>query len=110
MLRRSLYYITHWESWHWFAKYILIAPAWAWFCLRARTLWFFTPSNPTITFGGFAGETKREVYQQLPEGTWPKSIFISAGKSLTEIVRQMDDLGLVFPVVAKPDSGLMGFM
>ena len=58
MLRRALYYITHWESWHWFAKYILIAPAWAWFCLRARTLWFFTPSNPAITFGGFAGETK----------------------------------------------------
>ena len=71
MLRRALYYITHWESWHWFAKYILIAPAWAWFCIRARTLWFFTPSNPTITFGGFAGETKQEVYRQLPEGTWP---------------------------------------
>jgi len=30
--------------------------------------------------------------------------------SLTEIVRQMDDLGLIFPVIAKPDSGLMGFM
>lgn len=110
MLRRAFFYITHWESWHWFAKYILIAPAWAWFCLRARTLWFFTPSNPTITFGGFAGETKREVYQQLPEGTWPKSIFISSDMSLTEIVRQMDDRDLVFPVIAKPDSGLMGFM
>ncbi|MEO5905623.1 MAG: hypothetical protein ABIQ11_02780 [Saprospiraceae bacterium] len=110
MLRRYLYYITHWESWHWFAKYILISPAWAWYCARAKTLWFFTPSNPTITFGGFAGETKREVYQQLPEGTWPVSIFIAPRMSLTEIVRQMDDLGLVFPVIAKPDSGLMGFM
>ncbi len=110
MFQKPLYYITHWESWHWFAKYILIAPAWAWYCLKARTPWFFTPANPTITFGGFAGETKQEVYEQLPPGTWPNSIFVAPPMSFTEIVRSMDEKGLLFPVIAKPDSGLMGFM
>ncbi|HZV68510.1 MAG TPA: hypothetical protein VFG10_03170 [Saprospiraceae bacterium] len=110
MFKKTIYYISHWESWHWFAKYILIAPAWAWFCLKSRTLWFFTPSNPTITFGGFAGETKKEVYAQLPPGTWPKSIFIAPTIQLKEVLKQMEQTGLAFPVAAKPDSGLMGFM
>ncbi len=110
MFKKSIYYITHWESWHWFAKYVLIAPAWAWLCLKSRTLWFFTPSNPSITFGGFAGETKREVYDQLPTGTWPVSVFISPKNNIEDIYQQIHEKGLMYPVVVKPDSGLMGFM
>src|SRR5688500_16101698 len=108
-MERTWYYITHWESWHWFAKYLLIGPVWLWYCLRARSLWFYTSSNPDITFGGYLGETKEEVYKLLPEGTYPKSIFISPSFSLTQIVRMMDDRALVFPVAAKAASGIMGF-
>ncbi|MDQ3017935.1 MAG: hypothetical protein M3R25_14580, partial [Bacteroidota bacterium] len=110
MVRKTLYYITHWESWHWFAKYIIITPAWVLLCVKARTLWFFTPSNPSITFGGFAGETKSEVYAQLPQGTWPKSIFISPTDLFSCVLTQMEEKGLTYPIVVKPDSGLMGFM
>ena len=110
LFQKSWYYITHWESWHWFAKYILIGPAWLWYSLKSGSLWFFTSSNPTITFGGYIGDTKKEVYDRLPQGTFPVSIFVSPGDSLTEIVRQMDDKALVFPVAVKPASGLMGFM
>src|SRR5688572_32791206 len=90
LFQKSWYYITHWESWHWFAKYILIGPVWLWYSLRARSLWFFTPCNPTITFGGYAGETKQEVYKQLPPGTYPDSIFISPGMSLIQIAKMME--------------------
>lgn len=110
MVKRSFYYITHWESWHWFAKYILIGPAWLWYCLKAKSLWFYTSSNPRITFGGYLGETKEEVYKLLPPGTYPDSIFISPSHSLTEIVRLMDTKGLKFPIAAKAASGIMGFM
>ncbi len=58
MLSKFIYYIAHWEVWHWFAKYIIIGPAWLWYCLKARSFWFFTPANPTITFGGFVGESR----------------------------------------------------
>lgn len=109
-MKKTIYYITHWESWHWFAKYLLIGPVWLWYCIRARSLWFYTSSNPDITFGGYLGETKEEVYKLLPEGTFPKSIFISPSFSLTQIVRMMDDHALVFPVAAKAASGIMGFM
>ena len=107
---KTLHYITHWESWHWFAKYILLGPVWLWYCLKARSLWFFSSCNPTITFGGYVGETKEEVYKLLPPEKVPSSIFINPALSLTEVVRMMDAKGLVFPLAAKAASGIMGFM
>ena len=91
------------------AKYIPIMPVWAWHCLRARSLWFFTPSNPTIDFGGFEGETKSQMYEQLPPGTYPKSIYISPGLAFEE-VKIKAEVNLTYPFAAKPDAGMMGFM
>jgi len=108
-LKNFFFKLTHWESWHYMAKYIPIMPVWAWYCLRARSLWFFTPSNPTIEFGGFEGETKSEMYQQLPPGSYPKSIFISPSVSFDE-VRDRAESGFNYPFAAKPDAGMMGFM
>ncbi len=110
MLKKTIYYITHWESWHWFAKYFVIGPVWLWYCLKARSLWFYTPCNPKITFGGYIGDAKEEAYKLLPEGSFPESIFINTSFSLTQIVRMMDEKGLAFPVAAKAASGIMGFM
>ena len=55
-----LYKITHWENWNYQLKYIPIGPVWIWYCIRSRNPWFFTASNPTLTFGGFEGEGKKE--------------------------------------------------
>ena len=110
MVRKAIYYITHWETWHWFAKYIVIGPVWLWLCLKARSFWFFTASNPTITFGGFTGESKSEIYKQLPLNTYPASICVSPSLSLTEISSRIDSAGLSFPLAVKPDIGMMGFM
>jgi hypothetical protein len=110
MLKKAFHYLRYWENWHWFAKYIFIGPAWLWFCLKARSFWFFTPSNPTITFGGFVGETKGEIYRQLPEGLYPKTVFVSPGCSLPEVFRMIKTANIEFPLAVKPDVGMMGFM
>jgi hypothetical protein len=110
MIKRFIRYITHWEDWHWFAKYVLIAPAWVWLCLKARSFWFFSTSNPGITFSGFVGETKREIYERLPSNTYPKSVYISPDCSIDEVVSKLAVSGLSFPLAAKPDAGMMGFM
>jgi hypothetical protein len=110
MIARLFYYIAHWEVWHWFAKYILIGPAWLWYCLKARSFWFFTPSNPTITFGGFVGESKFAIYKQLPLGTYPTTLLATPDNSVEELNRKRISHGLNFPVVAKPDVGQMGLM
>ncbi|HZY79042.1 MAG TPA: hypothetical protein VFE50_05925 [Cyclobacteriaceae bacterium] len=107
---RGIYYLTHWEVWHWFVKYIIIGPAWLWFCFRSKSLWFFTPSNPGITFGGFLGETKRDSYRHLPPGSYPKSIYISPRSTFPDVKSDVAANGFRFPFVVKPDVGMMGFM
>lgn len=108
--RKFWYRLTHWETWDWRIKYILIGPAWLWFCLRARSLWFFTASNPTLTFGGFDGESKKEMYDQLPPGTYPKSIYVSPHLSHQKLESLINEHKYAFPFAVKPNIGKMGFM
>ena len=102
--------LTHWESWHFHIKYIPILPVWIWYCLRSRSLWFFTASNPTLTFGGMDGEGKEEMYKQLPPGTYPKSIVISPGMEFKSVEKQVKDADLNYPFAAKPDVGMSGYL
>src|SRR5688572_4107444 len=110
MVRKTIYYITHWETWHWFAKYIVLGPVWLWLCVKARSFWFFTPSNPTITFGGFMGETKSEIYKQLPGDTYPATICLSPSVGFNDIKKWIISSELSFPLAVKPNVGMMGFM
>jgi len=109
-LKNSLFRITHWETWHYFVKYIPLSPAWLWYCLRARSFWFFTPSNPTLRFGGFEGESKKEMYDQLPPGIYPKSIYVSHALTFPEVENLFLTDNFQFPFAVKPDVGMMGFL
>ena len=109
-LKKQLFKITHWETWHYLAKYIPIAPVWGWYCMRARSLWFFTPSNPGLSFGGFEGETKREMYDQLPPGSYPTSVYVDSNGAFELVEEQFKESTLQYPFAVKPDAGMMGFM
>lgn len=109
-IRDFIYKLNHWETWHYLAKYIPLAPAWLWFCLKSRSLWFFSSSNPTLTFGGFEGESKMEMYEQLPAGSYPKSILISSALSFNEVEQKFYSSHFNYPFAVKPDVGMMGFL
>ena len=85
-------------------------PAWLWYCMRSRSFWFFTPSNPTLTFGGFEGESKKEMYDQLPPGTYPKTILIRHNISVEDALKTVCENNFAYPFAVKPDVGMMGFM
>lgn len=109
-VKKFLYRLTHWETWHYLAKYIPIMPVWLWYCLRARSFWFFMPSNPTLTFGGFEGETKKEMFDQLPPHSYPKSVYITPSMDYTAIEKLVELNKFDFPLAVKPNVGMMGFM
>ena len=109
-IKKGFYKLTHWETWNYLAKYIPIMPVWLWYCCRARSLWFFTPSNPTISFGGFEGEGKKEMYSQLPPGTFPKSIYIHPDITAEEAKDYVFANNFNYPFAVKPNVGMMGFM
>jgi hypothetical protein len=109
-LRKVLYRTTHWETWHWLVKYMPMVPAWIWLCIKARSPWFFTAANPTLTFGGYEGEPKREMYARLPDGTYPRTIFISPAMPLSRVEDLIHKENLSYPLAVKPDVGRMGFL
>ena len=109
-LKDLLYKITHWENWNYQLKYIPIGPVWIWYCIRSRNPWFFTASNPTLTFGGFEGEGKKEMYEQLPPDSYPKTIYINPTQAFAAVEKMLTDNGFSYPFIAKPDVGMMGFM
>ncbi len=73
-------------------------------------MWFFTPSNPTLTFGGFDGEGKREMYEQLPPGTYPRTIYILPHQPFKQVLMQISKGGFIYPFAVKPEVGMMGLM
>jgi len=100
----------NWELWPFWMRYFLITPVWLLYCLRARSFWFFTPSNPTLTFGGFEGEPKSEMYDQLPPGSFPKTIFIQPDQPFDDVVGKMEREGFAYPFIVKPDVGMSGIL
>jgi hypothetical protein len=103
--------LFNWELWPFYLLYAPISPAWFWYCLRSRSLWFFSSSNPTITFGGFEGESKKEMYDQLPPELFPKTIYILHDLSYEEIKQKIfHEAGFRYPFIVKPDVGMKGIL
>lgn len=109
-LKKFLYNVTHWETWDWRIKYVPLIPSWIWYSLRSGSVWFFTPSNPSLVFGGFDGVSKKEMYKHLPENSYPKSIYVSAGTPFLEVEGRVITEGFSYPVVVKPEVGRKGLM
>ena len=100
--------LTNWELWPAAAVYLPLAPFWVWYCLRARSIWWFTPSNPTIPFGGYEGETKTDVYKQLPDGVYPRTILVKPPEDFEGVKKRMVEAGFQYPFIVKPDVGRKG--
>lgn len=109
-MKNLLFKLTHWESWHYHIKYIPLIPFWIWYCIKARSWWFFSASNPSITFGGFEGEGKMEIYKQLPDNSYPQSVLIEPQMTFEEVLSIIEKNKFSFPFAVKPDRGLMGLM
>lgn len=109
-LKSILYKIAHWETWDWRLKYVPLIPSWLWYSSMSRSFWFFTPSNPSLVFGGFDGVSKKDMYAHLPPGLYPRSIYISVGTNVDEVERAITTCNLKYPLVVKPETGRMGFL
>lgn len=102
--------VTNWELWPFRLRYFGISPMWLWYCFKARSFWFFTASNPTLTFGGFEGESKKEMYQQLPPHLYPKTLYIAPGLPFAMVKKTLQENALAYPFVVKPDVGMSGIL
>lgn len=101
--------LTHWEFWPFEVVYIPIFIYWLWLSLRARSLFFFTASNPGIMYGGMLGESKYEILMGLPETLIPKTVIANNHITLPAALDMMKHHNLRFPIILKPDIGERGW-
>lgn len=109
--------IVKWEFW---PIQIFYAPVVMYVVLLAakhRSFTAFTAVNPAIPAGGFRGESKNEIYRGLSQVVAAKThmlahVFLSCseptGDRFKKAHRFIDEYGLEFPMVLKPDAGERG--
>lgn len=103
-----------WEYWPWWQVYWLVI-GYVLFLgiIRYRHPTLFTSVNPCMPHGGFLGESKSDILNGLAGAgsALPAWRFMEAGncdERLDTVKQAMNDLGLVYPVVLKPDEGQRG--
>ncbi len=99
-----------WEYWPFHVVYSPIYVYWLWLCLKARSFFFFNTANPGIKNGGFLMESKKEIYDLLPEGFYPRTVFFKAGTPINEITESIGQMDLRYPLIGKPDIGMKALM
>src|SRR5437764_10851479 len=102
--------LTNWELWPFTLIYAPLGPLWLWYAIKAKSFWWFTPANPTLTFSGFEGEGKQEMYDLLPEGSFPKTIYLQPQIAFEKVKKLIAENGFTYPLVVKPQSGLKGLL
>jgi hypothetical protein len=102
--------ITNWEAWPFKLLYAPIVPVWGWYMLKSRSVWFFTPSNPKITFGGMDGEPKKEMYDLLPKNLYPATFNVLPTQDLDKLKTDLQNSGISYPFIVKPEVGCQGIL
>ena len=102
--------LTAWEYWPFGIVQLPLFVYWLLLSLRARSLFFFSASNPTIVLGGMFGESKNDVLRLIPKQYKPKTFLITAPATKEHVISLIKNNGFAFPVIFKPDLGERGFM
>ena len=100
--------LLHWEYWSFNTVYGPIYMVWILLCIRSRSFFFFNTSNPTIKNGGFLLESKKEIYDIIPQQYYPQTLFFKENTDEKYLIEEVKKSGIVYPMIAKPDIGMRG--
>lgn len=106
--RLFLHKLTNWEYWPYQVLYTPVYFQYLYYAFRTRSFFFFNASNPTIKNGGFFMESKKEIYDLIPQEYYPKTLLFNAREDINKISESIQNIGIKFPLIAKPDIGLRG--
>ncbi len=100
--------LFNWEYWPFNVVYGPMYFYWLWLGVKARAVFFFNTSNPSIKNGGFLLESKKEIYDLIPSQYYPPTLLFKSGSSAGDVVEEVTKNKLQFPLIAKPDIGMRG--
>jgi hypothetical protein len=108
--RRFFIRLTNWEFWSFNTLYTPIILYWFWLSFKSRSFLFFNTAKPLIENGGFAMESKWNIYPLIPERVHPKTLLFKPLASLMAVKDALLSNGFTYPVIAKPDIGARGIL
>ena len=110
MKKFKLYFhkLTHWEYWPFDIVYIPMYFVWFYYAAKARSFFFFNAANPRIKNAGFLMESKKEIYDLIPDQYIPQTLFFTKDTAAADILKTVAASGISFPCIAKPDIGGKG--
>lgn len=100
--------LFNWEYWGFISVYAWIYPVWIFFCIRARSFFFFSASNPSIKNGGFIAESKKDIISILPPHRHPKTLFFDLPVNTDIVLMDLERAGMQYPLIGKPNVGGRG--
>lgn len=108
-LRQWYAKIIHFEYWNVYFFYAPIALYVFFLGIKSRALAFFTAVNPAMALSGVVGANKSRLLLKVPSDYLPRTLLL---KSVADILPQqiLDEAGLCFPLICKPDNGERGRM
>ncbi|MBC7887647.1 MAG: hypothetical protein H7Z13_07140 [Ferruginibacter sp.] len=102
--------ITDWEAWPFKLIYTPMSIFWLWYIIRSGAIWFFTPSNPKLTFGGMEGEPKKEMYDLLPPTFYPATFNVLPNEDFLVLKQKLSAHKIDYPFIVKPEVGGQGIL
>jgi membrane protein DedA with SNARE-associated domain len=106
--------ITRWEFWPAWLFYIPVGVYYAWLAIRYRGLSVPTSANPGIATGGFIGESKLEILDQLRHRSpqFTAEAFLVEGQTTSDRLLCLNGIcrehNIALPFILKPDVGQRG--
>ena len=97
-----------WEFWPAWILYLPIAAYLFFVGLMRGCLSYFLSANPGLEFGGLVEYSKSAMLRDIPRKYLPASQYFPRVPGLVEVEEAMQNLGLSYPVVLKPDMGERG--
>lgn len=108
--RRFFIRLRSWEYWPVYVFNLPVLGIWIWNAIKARDFFFFALTNPGIETGGFFGESKSAILNNIPAEFKPNTLLIKAERTEDSIDQHFQSSGLTFPVIAKPEVGERGWL
>ena len=98
----------HYEFWPYWLFYLPAYFYYFFLALKSRRWVYFSVLNSCMNFGGAFLSSKHKYLKSIPNKWKPKSIRITDKIALEDLIKKINDIGIQFPLIAKPDMGERG--
>ncbi len=100
--------MIRYEFWPFWLFYIPMYFYGLYLALRAGSFTYFTAANPSMKYGGAFDVCKYDILTLINPEFTPRGVRIHPEISTGDLTTLLDETGLVFPLIVKPDMGERG--